>query len=82
MSYYLPYSAARLLLDLNMLPHYNWDENEWVGLGPGLKSCLQKMFGPGIKGREESAIRYIHDTQFDHFSRLGYKIEQIPQLCA
>ena len=65
-----------------MLPHYNWDENEWVGLGPGSKACLQKMFGPGIKGHEESAVRYIRDTQFDHFSRLGYTAEQIPRLCA
>ena len=64
-----------------MLPQYNWDENEWAGLGPGSKACLHKMFGLGIKGHEEAAVRYIRDHQFDHFSRLGYTSEHIPQLC-
>lgn len=69
------------MLDLNLLPHFNWDEDEWVGLGPGSRACLEKMFGKGIRGFEEAAIRYIRDQQFVWFKCFGFTDDQIPLLC-
>ncbi|KAI0091725.1 hypothetical protein BDY19DRAFT_642348 [Irpex rosettiformis] len=74
------FMAMQLVLDLNMMPHYNWSEDEWVALGPGSRECLKKMFGPGIRGREVSAIRYIRDNQHSWFIHCGVTPDRVPRL--
>ncbi|KZT65741.1 hypothetical protein DAEQUDRAFT_696672 [Daedalea quercina L-15889] len=75
------FTALQLILDLNMLPHFNWSENEWVALGPGSKACVHKIFGPGVRSHELDAIQWLHATQDEHFSRLGIPVSRRPRLC-
>ncbi|OCH93677.1 hypothetical protein OBBRIDRAFT_749100 [Obba rivulosa] len=75
------FTALQLLLDLNMMPHFRWDENNWVALGPGAIMCIRKIFGPTIQGREYEAFKYLHSTQWYHFSRLGIPPGDLPRLC-
>ncbi|KAI0792089.1 hypothetical protein C8Q75DRAFT_754443 [Abortiporus biennis] len=75
------FMALQLLLDLNMLPHYNFSEHEWSALGPGSLGCIHKMFGPSVRGHEEAALRYLYSTQMSHFTRLNIPPSRIPRLC-
>ncbi|KAH9924729.1 uncharacterized protein B0H18DRAFT_909066 [Fomitopsis serialis] len=75
------FTALQLALDLNMLPHFNWSEDEWVGVGPGSKACLRKIFGPGVCSHELEALQWLHATQDEHFSRLGIPVDRRPRLC-
>ncbi|KAI0073262.1 hypothetical protein K474DRAFT_1666813 [Panus rudis PR-1116 ss-1] len=75
------FTGFQYILDLNMLPHFDWSENEWAALGPGSTSCLVKMFGKAVHGHEDAAMRYLRDTQLSHFTRLGIHPDQIPRLC-
>lgn len=70
----------RLVLDLNMMPHYNWSEDEWVALGPGSRACLVKMFGDGILPHALSAIQYIRDNQHSWFVHCKIAPDDIPRL--
>ncbi|KZT10042.1 uncharacterized protein LAESUDRAFT_735043 [Laetiporus sulphureus 93-53] len=74
------FTALQLLLDLNMLPHFKWNEDEWVALGPGSMQCIQKIFGEAVKGHEYEAFQYLHATQHEHFSRLGFTPDLLPRL--
>ena len=64
-----------------MLPYFDWNEDEWVALGPGSSSCLKKMFGSDINGREQEVLRHIRDEQMTYFSQFGLPEDAIPQLC-
>lgn len=64
-----------------MLPQYNWSEDDWVALGPGSTSCIRKMFGKSIYGKEDAAIRFIRDNQFTYFACFGLSEDHIPRLC-
>ncbi|EMD38849.1 hypothetical protein CERSUDRAFT_151547 [Gelatoporia subvermispora B] len=72
--------ALQLLLDLNMTPHFRWDENTWAALGPGALMCIKKIFGPDIRGREYEAFKYLHESQDYHFLRLRISPRQRPRL--
>ncbi|CDO73264.1 hypothetical protein BN946_scf185008.g26 [Trametes cinnabarina] len=74
------FMALQLLLDLNMTPHFNYSEDEWVALGPGSLECLRKMFGPSIRGFEFDALRYLHQSQHTHFARLHIRPRDIPRV--
>ncbi|EPS94550.1 hypothetical protein FOMPIDRAFT_1033300 [Fomitopsis schrenkii] len=76
------FTALQLALDLNMLPHFKWSEDEWVTPGPGAKAALRKIFGPGVAAVELEAIQWLHATQDEHFSRLGIPVDRRPRLCA
>lgn len=74
------FTAMQLLLDVNMIPGYNWSQDEWVALGPGSTACLDKMFGDGIRPHALDAIRYIRDNQYTWFSWAGVDAQDIPAL--
>ncbi|KAH9935063.1 hypothetical protein B0H21DRAFT_699281 [Amylocystis lapponica] len=74
------FTALQLLLDLNLLPHFHFDEDEWVALGPGAVQCVRKIFGPAVRGHENDALDWLHETQHDHFARLGIRADRIPRL--
>ncbi|GBE86355.1 hypothetical protein SCP_0902340 [Sparassis crispa] len=75
------FTALQLLLDLNMLPHFNFSEDEWVALGPGALECIRKIFGPSVRGSEGEALTWLHSTQYSHFARMGITPDRIPRLC-
>lgn len=62
-----------------MTPFFHWNEDEWAALGPGSLACIQKIFGPAVRGHEEEALKWIHASQHDHFARLRLR-DVIPQL--
>jgi alpha-glutamyl/putrescinyl thymine pyrophosphorylase clade 1 len=62
--------AYQLLIDVNYSTLINFDEMDFVVPGPGAKDGLRKCFGPGVLGIEADLIRYMSDTQAEHFARL------------
>jgi alpha-glutamyl/putrescinyl thymine pyrophosphorylase clade 1 len=65
--------AFQYLIDLNYSPALTFDEMEYVVAGPGARDGLRKCFGPGARGIESELIRYMADTQDEHFARLGLR---------
>jgi hypothetical protein len=62
--------AFQFLIDINYSTLINFDEMDFVVPGPGARDGLRKCFGPGAGGIEADLIRYMSDTQSEHFSRL------------
>ncbi|KAF8512304.1 hypothetical protein BU17DRAFT_54107 [Hysterangium stoloniferum] len=73
-----PFLSFQLLLDLNMSPHVDFDENEWVACGPGSSKCLRMIFGCDVSRIKSQAIEYLYNTQNEHFARLG--ITDLPRV--
>lgn len=67
--------AFQFLIDLNYSTLLNFDEMEFVVAGPGARDGIRKCFGPNAKGIESQVIRYMADTQDEHFARLDLKFE-------
>jgi alpha-glutamyl/putrescinyl thymine pyrophosphorylase clade 1 len=63
--------AFQLLIDINYSTMINFDEMDFVVAGPGARDGLRKCFGAGVCGIEADLIRYMSDTQEEHFARLG-----------
>lgn len=65
--------AFQFLIDINYSSVLNFDEMEFVVPGPGAHDGLRKCFGPQAQGIESELIRYMADSQQDHFDRLGLR---------
>jgi hypothetical protein len=63
--------AFQYLIDLNYSAHLSFDEMEFVVPGPGARDGVRKCFGVAATGIEAEIIRYMADTQEQHFGRLG-----------
>jgi alpha-glutamyl/putrescinyl thymine pyrophosphorylase clade 1 len=63
--------AYQFLIDINYSAVINFDEMDFVVPGPGANDGIRKCFGPGPRGVEADIIRYMSDTQEEHFARLG-----------
>jgi len=61
----------QFLIDLNYSAALDFDEMEFVVPGPGARDGIRKCFGPASDGIEAEVIRYMADTQEEHFARLG-----------
>lgn len=61
----------QFLIDLNYSTGLNFDEMDFVVPGPGARDGIRKCFGPAASGIEAEVIRYMADTQEEHFDRLG-----------
>ena len=66
-----PFLAFQFTIDLNYSPLLTNDENEFVVAGPGAVDGIRKCFGPASRGIESEIIRYMVETQGEHFGRLG-----------
>jgi hypothetical protein len=64
--------AFQFLIDINYSNVLSFDEMEFVVAGPGARDGLQKCFGSGAHGVEAELIRYMSETQDEHFDRLGF----------
>ena len=69
--------AYQYLVDLNYSDGLNFDEMDFVVAGPGARDGVMKCFGPAARGIEADVIRYMADTQDDHFSRLGLGFDRL-----
>jgi len=63
--------AYQFAIDLNYAAALDFDEMEFVVPGPGARDGIRKCFGPAADGIEADIIRYVTDTQEQHFARLG-----------
>lgn len=63
--------AYQFLIDLNYSRHLDFTEMDFVVAGPGARDGIRKCFGPAADGIEPEVIRYMADSQDEHFERLG-----------
>lgn len=63
--------AFQFLIDINYSNVVNFNEMEFVIPGPGARDGLHKCFGAAARGVEVDLIRYMSDSQDEHFARLG-----------
>jgi hypothetical protein len=63
--------AYQFAIDLNYAAELDLDEMQFVVPGPGARDGIRKCFGPAADGIEAEVIRYVTDTQEQHFARLG-----------
>lgn len=66
-----PFLAYQYMIDLNYADEMPFAESDFVVPGPGARDGIRKCFGPAADGIEADIIRYMADTQADHFERLG-----------
>jgi hypothetical protein len=66
-----PFLAFQYTIDLNYSDLLPFDEDDFVVAGPGAKDGIRKCFGQGANGLEADIIRYMVETQEEHFQRLG-----------
>ena len=71
------FSAYQLMLSLSYTNVLNFHRNDFVITGPGSMSGLKKLFGRSMDGHSHDpsfaieVMRYLADTQKQHFKRLG-----------
>jgi hypothetical protein len=63
--------AFQFTIDLNYSTVLSRSEDEFVVAGPGAVDGIRKCFGPQSRGIEAQIIKYMTETQQDHFDRLG-----------
>jgi hypothetical protein len=63
--------SYQLLIDINYSTVINFDEMDFVVAGPGARDGLRKCFGAEARGIEADLIRYMSDSQEEHFIRLS-----------
>jgi alpha-glutamyl/putrescinyl thymine pyrophosphorylase clade 1 len=66
-----PFLAFQFAIDLNYSELIDAGEDQFVIAGPGARDGLRKCFGRSADGIEADVIRYMADTQEQHFERLG-----------
>jgi hypothetical protein len=65
--------AYQYLIDLNYAAALSFSEMDFVMPGPGARDGIRKCFGVAAGGIEAEVIRYMVDTQNEHFARLGLR---------
>ncbi|NEC76745.1 nucleotide kinase domain-containing protein [Streptomyces rochei] len=66
-----PFLAYQFVIDLNYAAEMPFSEMDFVVPGPGARDGIRKCFGPRADGIEAEVVRYMADTQDEHFARLG-----------
>ncbi len=66
-----PFLAFQYAIDLNYSDLGRFDENDFVVAGPGARDGIRKCFGREASGIETEIIRYMVESQGQHFERLG-----------
>ncbi|WP_327591531.1 nucleotide kinase domain-containing protein [Streptomyces chartreusis] len=66
-----PFLAYQFVIDLNYAAEMPFSEMDFVVAGPGARDGIRKCFGAAADGIEADVIRYMADTQDEHFARLG-----------
>lgn len=70
-----PFLAFQFTIDLNYSELIEAGEDQFVVAGPGARDGVRKCFGRGAHGIEAEVIRYVAETQEDHFARLGLQFD-------
>jgi hypothetical protein len=64
-------------LDIGYTDLVNWDENDFIAAGPGTQRGINKAFTGVKKGQYADIVRYVQETQEEHFQRLGLDFKYI-----
>lgn len=67
--------AFQFLIDLNYSALLEFDEMDFVVAGPGARDGIRKCFGSAANGIESEIIRYMAQSQDEHFDRLGLRFD-------
>jgi hypothetical protein len=67
--------SFQFTIDLNYSLLLSRSEDEFVVAGPGAIDGIRKCFGPASQGIESDIIKYMTETQQDHFDRLGLEFD-------
>lgn len=67
--------AFQFLIDLNYSTLLDFDEMDFVVAGPGARDGIRKCFGSAANGIESEVIRYMAQSQDEHFDRLGLRFD-------
>lgn len=70
-----PFLAFQFTIDLNYSPVISAPEDQFVIAGPGARDGIQKCFGRTARGIENDVIRYMAESQEEHFARLGLEFD-------
>ncbi|MFD4859776.1 nucleotide kinase domain-containing protein [Streptomyces atratus] len=65
-----PFLAYQFTVDLNYASQMAFSEMDFVMPGPGARDGIRKCFGRSADGIEADVIRYMADSQQEHFARL------------
>ncbi|KAK2465539.1 hypothetical protein APHAL10511_002431 [Amanita phalloides] len=78
------FTTYQLILNLSYSKILNFHVNDFVVPGPGAVSGLRKMFGRSLdnattseRGFDIKVIRWLAETQHQHFKRLGIKFSAL-----
>lgn len=66
-----PFLAYQFTVDLNYASQMPFSEMDFVMPGPGARDGIRKCFGRSADGVEADVIRYMAESQQEHFTRLG-----------
>lgn len=66
-----PFLAYQFTVDLNYAAQMPFSEMDFVVPGPGARDGIRKCFGRAADGIEAEIIRYMAESQGEHFDRLG-----------
>jgi hypothetical protein len=66
-----PFLSFQFTIDLNYSEVIDAGEDAFVVAGPGARDGIRKCLGRGAQGIESEVIRYMTETQDQHFERLG-----------
>jgi hypothetical protein len=66
-----PFLAYQLVTDLGYSEAFPFGEDEFTMPGPGAVDGIAKCFGKAAVRIGADVIRYMADTQEEHFARLG-----------
>ena len=66
-----PFLAYQILTDLGYSEAFPFDESEFAMPGPGALDGIAKCFGKRAARSGKAIIRYMAETQDEHFARLG-----------
>jgi hypothetical protein len=66
-----PFLAYQILTDLGYSEAFPFDESEFAMPGPGALDGIAKCFGKRAARPGKAIIRYMAETQDEHFARLG-----------
>jgi hypothetical protein len=69
--------AFQFATDLNYSTLTNFDEMDFVVAGPGARDGLRKCFPNADLRMSSEVIRFVTDTQEEHFDRLGISFQSL-----
>nr|WP_230208449.1 nucleotide kinase domain-containing protein [Microlunatus sp. Gsoil 973] len=69
--------AYQFVIDLNYSTVLDFSEMDFVVAGPGARDGIAKCFGAAAVRNASQIIRYMSESQDEHFARLGLRFDRL-----